>query len=162
MSTPATKTNADGMHSISPHLVCANAIAAIDFYVKAFNAVEMVKLVAPNGQLVHAGLKIGDSMLMLAEECPEWGSVGPLALKGSPVVVHLMVEDVDATVAQAVAAGATITMPVADMFWGDRYGQLVDPFGHRWSVATHLRDVGPDELQEAMLKAMSSNCAPGA
>lgn len=157
MSTPASNPIPQGMHSLTPHLVCANAVQAIDFYKQAFGAVEAMKLLAPNGQLVHAGLRIGDSMLMLAEECPQWGSLGPKSLNGSPVVIHLMVPDVDATVAQAVAAGATITMPVADMFWGDRYGQLLDLFGHRWSIATHLRDMTPDEIHEAMLKAMPAS-----
>lgn len=157
MPTSASKPIPEGMRSLTPHLVCADAVQAIEFYKQAFGAVEAMKLLAPNGQLVHAGLRIGDSMLMLAEECPEWGSLGPKSLKGSPVVIHLMVPDVDATVAQAVAAGATVTMPVADMFWGDRYGQLLDPYGHRWSVATHLRDMSPEELHEAMLKAMPAN-----
>lgn len=157
MSTPASNPIPQGMHSLTPHLVCANAVQAMDFYKQAFGAVEAMKLLAPNGQLVHAGLRIGDSMLMLAEECPQWGSLGPKSLNGSPVVIHLMVPDVDATVAQAVAAGATITMPVADMFWGDRYGQLLDLFGHRWSIATHLRDMTPDEIHEAMLKAMPAS-----
>lgn len=157
MSTPASKPIPEGMRSLTPHLVCADAVQAIEFYKQAFGAVEAMKLLAPNGQLVHAGLRIGDSMLMLAEECPEWGSLGPKSLNGSPVVIHLMVPDVDAAVAQAVAAGATITMPVADMFWGDRYGQLLDPFGHRWSIATHLHDLSPEELHEAMLKAMPAS-----
>ncbi|MEI8379042.1 MAG: VOC family protein [Planctomycetota bacterium] len=154
MSTLASEPIPEGMRSLTPHLVCADAIQAIEFYKQAFGAVEVMKMLAPNGQLVHAGLRIGDSMLMLAEECPEWGSLGPKSLKGSPVVIHLMVPDVDATVAQAVAAGATVTMPIADMFWGDRYGQLLDPFGHRWSIATHLRDLSPEEMHETMLKAM--------
>ncbi len=157
MSTSTSKPIPEGMRSLTPHLVCADAVQAIEFYKQAFGATEAMKLLAPNGQLVHAGLRIGDSMLMLAEECPEWGSLGPKSLKGSPVVIHLMVPNVDATVAQAVAAGATVTMPVADMFWGDRYGQLLDPFGHRWSVATHLRDLSPEELHEAMLKAMPAS-----
>ena len=149
MSESTTKSCPPGMHTITPHLVCADAISAIEFYKKAFNAVELMKLVAPNGGLVHAGLKIGDSMLMLAEEMPDWGSLGPKALKGSPVVIHLQVEDVDAVIAQAVKAGATLTMPPAEMFWGDRYGQVTDPYGHRWSVATHIRDVSPAEMQKA-------------
>ena len=157
MSTSTSKPIPEGMRSLTPHLVCADAVQAIEFYKQAFGATEAMKLLAPNGQLVHAGLRIGDSMLMLAEECPEWGSLGPKSLKGSPVVIHLMVPNVDATVAQAVAAGATVTMPVADMFWGDRYGQLLDPFGHRWSIATHLRDLSPEELHEAMLKAMPAS-----
>jgi uncharacterized glyoxalase superfamily protein PhnB len=152
MSTSAVKPIPEGMHSITPHLVCAGAAEAIDFYVKAFNAVEMVRLPGPGGKLMHASLKVGDSTLMLVDEMPDCGAVGPKALKGSPVTIHLYVEDVDATFAQAVAAGAKVTMPVADMFWGDRYGQVEDPFGHRWSVATHTRDVTPAEMQEAMSK----------
>jgi uncharacterized glyoxalase superfamily protein PhnB len=152
MSTPAVKPIPADMHTLTPHLVCAGAAEAIAFYVKAFNAVELVRLPAPNGKLMHASVKIGDSTLMLVDEMPDCGALGPKSLKGSPVTIHMYVEDVDAAVAQAVAAGATVTMPVADMFWGDRYGQVEDPFGHRWSVATHKRDVTPAEMQEAMSK----------
>ena len=150
MATSSVKPIPDGMHSLTPHLVCANAAAAIDFYVKAFNAVEHGRLPGPGGKIMHASLGIGDSHLMLVDEMPEWGSLGPKSLKGSPVTIHLYVQDVDAAVAQAVAAGAKVTMPVADMFWGDRYGQLEDPFGHRWSVATHTRDVSPEDMKKAM------------
>ncbi len=101
---------------------------------------------------MHAMVRIGNSPLMLEDEAPQWSMLGPKSLKGSPVTIHLQVENVDAVVEQAVAAGAKITMPVADMFWGDRYGQLEDPFGHRWSVATHTRDVSPEEMQKAMQK----------
>lgn len=148
----SAKAIPDNMHSLTPHLVCAKAVEAMEFYKKAFNAKEEMKLIAPNGKLIHGALRIGDSMLMLAEECPEYGSFAPKTPPGSPVYIHLMVEDVDATVAQAAAAGAQVTMPVADMFWGDRYGQLQDPFGHRWSVATHVRDLTPAEIQEAASK----------
>ena len=148
--TQAVQPIPEGMHSLTPHLVCAGASDAIAFYKKAFNAEELARLPGPDGKLMHAMVRIGDSPLMLVDEFPEHGSLGPLALKGSPVTLHLSVKDVDATVAQAVAAGAKITMPVADMFWGDRYGQLEDPFGHRWSVATHTREVSPQEMQKAM------------
>lgn len=141
-----------GMTSITPHLVCKGAAEAIDFYVKAFGASELARLPGPDGRLWHAMIKIGDAVLMLVDEFPEHGSLGPLTLKGSPVIIHLYVPDVDATVARAVEAGARITMPVADMFWGDRYGQLVDPFGHLWSVATHVRDVSPEEIAAGMSK----------
>jgi PhnB protein len=134
------------MHSLTPHLVCAGGADAIKFYVKAFNAIELVRLPGPQGKLMHACIRIGDS---LVDESPEWGMLGPKELKGSPVTVHLYV---DAVVAQAVAAGAKVTMPLADTFWGDRYAQLEDPFGHRWSVATHTRDVSPAEMQQAMAK----------
>lgn len=99
---------------------------------------------------MHAAIRIGDSVLMLMDDFPEWGSLGPKALKGSPVTLHLYMNDVDAAMKQAVAAGATVTMPVADMFWGDRYGQVVDPFGHRWSIATHQFDYSPEEIQRNM------------
>ena len=140
------------MPTLTPHLVCAGAAEAIEFYKKAFNAVEAARLPGPDGKLMHAMVRIGDSPLMLVDEFPQWGSFGPKALKGTPVTLHLYVEDVDATVAQAVAAGAKVVMPVADMFWGDRYGQVEDPFGHRWSVATHTRDMTPEEMKEGMAK----------
>jgi PhnB protein len=142
----------DGMHSLTPHLVCAGAADAIEFYKRAFNAVETARLPSPSGRLMHAAVRIGDSTLMLVDEFPDMGSFGPKSLKGSPVTIHLFVENVDATVAQAVAAGATLTMPVADMFWGDRYGQLDDPFGHHWSVATHQRDLSPEQIRDGMAK----------
>ncbi len=153
MSNPSSvKPIPEGMHSLTPHLVCAGAADAIAFYTKAFGAVELSRLPGPGGKLMHGAVKIGDSTLMLVDEMPEWGALGPKALKGSPVTIHLYVEDVDAAVAKAVAAGAKVTMPVADMFWGDRYGQIEDPFGHRWSIATHKRDVSSEEMREAMKK----------
>jgi len=140
----------EGMHSITPHLVCAGASKALDFYQKAFGATEVGRLPGPDGRLMHAAMKIGDSTVMLADEMPEWGSLGPKALKGSPVTIHIYVEDVDALVARAVKAGAKVTMPVEEQFWGDRYGKLEDPFGHHWSVATHVRDVTAEEMKKAM------------
>lgn len=149
MSTQSVKPIPEGMHSITPHLCCAGAMDAIAFYKKAFNAVEVLRLVGPNGILIHGAVKIGDSQIMLAEENPDWGNLGPKSLKGTPVTIHLAVENVDATFAQAVAAGAKVLMPVTDMFWGDRYGQVEDPFGYRWAVATRIRDLSPAEMQEA-------------
>ena len=143
----------DGFHSITPHLVCAGASDASDFYRRAFNAVEVMRLPGAPGKLMHAQIRIGDSNLMLVDEMPEWGSLGSSVLKGTPVTLHLYVNDADAAFAQAIAAGASVKMPLADAFWGDRYGILVDPFGHHWSIATHIRDVGADEMQQAM-KAM--------
>jgi uncharacterized glyoxalase superfamily protein PhnB len=140
------------MHTVTPHLVCAGAADAIEFYKKAFNAVEGGRLPGPQGKLMHAMIRIEGSAVMLVDEMPECGALGPKSLKGTPVTIHLYVEDVDAVVARAVAAGAKVTMPVADMFWGDRYGRLEDPFGHHWSVATHIRDVTPAEMQDAMRK----------
>jgi len=156
MTKTATRPIPEGMHSLTPHLICNDAAAAIEFYKKAFSAVELVRLPGSQGKLMHAAVRIGDSTLMLVDEAPDWNMLGPKALKGSPVTIHLYVPDVDATVAQAVAAGAKVTMPVADMFWGDRYGALEDPFGHRWSVATHTRDTTPEEMREAMAKMASS------
>jgi PhnB protein len=150
MSTKPIKPIPDGMHSVTPHLICAGAADAIEFYKKAFNAVETSRMPGPAGKLIHASIRIGDSTVMLADESPDRGVLGPKALKGSSVYIHLYVDDVDSLIAGAVAAGAKITMPVTDMFWGDRYGQLEDPFGHRWSVATHVRDVTSSEMQEAM------------
>lgn len=140
----------DGMHSVTPHLICAGAADAIEFYKKAFDAVDLGRLPGPKGRLMHAAIRIGDSTVMLVDEMPEWGAFGPKSLKGSPVTIHLYVHDVDAFVTRAVAAGAKITMPLDDMFWGDRYCKLEDPFGHHWSVATHLRDVSPEEMRQAM------------
>ena len=140
----------DGMRTVTPHLICAGAADAIEFYKKAFGAVEVARLPGPQGRIMHAMIRIGDSAVMLVDEMPEWGALGPKALKGSPVTIHLYVDDVDAFAARAVQAGAKITMAVEDMFWGDRYGKLEDPFGHRWSVATHLRDVSMEEMQQAM------------
>ncbi len=149
---PQVKPIPDGMHTVTPHLVCAGASDAIEFYKKAFGAVEMMRMAGPQGKLMHACIQICGSPVMLADEFPEWGGLGPKSLKGSPVTIHLYVEDVDAFVKRAVDAGAKITMPLADMFWGDRYCQFEDPFGHHWSVATHIRDMTPEEMQQAMQK----------
>ena len=140
----------DGMHSLTPHLVCRGAAAAIDFYGRAFGAIERFRLPAPNGKIVHACVQIGDSQLFLVDEMPEHGALGPQALKGTPVTLHLQVEDADAAFARAMRAGAMVTMPLADMFWGDRYGRVTDPFGHSWSIATHVRDVSSDDMVAAM------------
>lgn len=153
MSKPQVKPIPDGMHTVMPHLICAGAANAIEFYKKAFNAVEMGRMAGPQGKLLHGLIRIGDSKVMLVDEFPDWGSLGPKSLKGSPVTIHLYVEDVDAFVARAAGAGAKITMPLQDMFWGDRYCKLEDPFGHQWSVATHVRDVSPEEMQQAAQKA---------
>jgi uncharacterized glyoxalase superfamily protein PhnB len=141
----------EGMHSVTPHLVCAGAAKAIDFYVAAFGAVEQARIPGPDGRLMHAAVRIGDSTVMLVDEMPEWGVLSPRALKGSPVTIHLYVDDADAFVARAAKAGAKVTMPVADQFWGDRYGKLEDPFGHSWSVAHRVREVSMEEAQKAML-----------
>jgi PhnB protein len=160
MNQAQVKPIPEGMHTITPHLVCAGAADAIEFYKKAFNAIEITRMPGPEGKLMHAMVKIGDSMLMLADDFPDWGGFGPKALKGSPVTIHLYVTDADAVYNQAIAAGATVKMPIADMFWGDRYGMVTDPFGHYWSIATHQRDLTPEQMHEEMM-AMAPPCEDG-
>lgn len=150
MTNSTVKPIPDGMCTVTPHLICAGASDAIDFYKKVFGAAEKLRFPMPNGKLMHASIQIGDSTIFLVDEMPERGTLGPKALKGSPVTIHLYVDDVDAFTARAVAAGAKMTMPVADMFWGDRYGQIEDPFGHRWSIAPYLRDMSLEEMRQAM------------
>jgi uncharacterized glyoxalase superfamily protein PhnB len=153
MTQPAVKPFPDGTYSRTPLLICAGAADAIVFYTRAFNAVELSRVPGPGGKLMLAMLWIGNSALALSDEFLEWGVFGSKSLKGSPVTIHLYVENADAAVEQAVAAGAKITVPLAHMFWGDRYARLEDPFGHRWSVATHKGDSSPAEIREAMGKA---------
>jgi len=144
----------DHMRTVTPHLVCAGAAKAIDFYKKAFGATELMRLPGKDGKLMHAMVRIGDSNIMLVDENPEWQIQGPTALKGTPVTIHLQVQDADATFEGAVAAGAKALMPVQEMFWGDRYGVLQDPFGHHWSIATHVRDLTHEEIQAAAAQQM--------
>ena len=141
---------------LAPHIVCAGAADAMDFYRRAFGAEELMRLPAPDGKLMHGAMLVNGARLMLVDENPAWGILGPLALGGSAVTLHMTVPDVDAALATAVAAGATLTMPAADMFWGDRYGTVKDPFGHSWSLATPLPNPprGADELAAAMHAAM--------
>lgn len=152
MNSQKVKPIPEDMHTVTPHLVCAGASDAIAFYVKAFGAVEAARIPGPDGKLMHAMVRIGDSAVMLVDENPEWKALGPKAIGGTPVTLHLYVEDADAVFARAVAAGAEAKMPVSEMFWGDRYGVLTDPFGHSWSIATHVRDATPEEMQAAMAK----------
>jgi len=149
----------ENCQAITPHLVCGGAADAIEFYKKAFAAEELMRLAGPNGKLMHASIRIGNAIVMLVDEAPEWGSLSPLTLGGSPVTIHLYVSNVDAFVERAVKAGALLRMPVEDMFWGDRYGIIEDPFGHKWSVATHLRDMSEQEIEAAMKKLMPG-CGP--
>lgn len=142
-----------GMNAITPHLVCAGAADAIEFYKKAFNATEMVRLEGPEGKLMHGAVRIGDSVVMLMDEFQDWGALSPKTLKGTPVSVHLYVDDADAAMERAKAAGAKVVMPLDDTFWGDRYGVVEDPFGHKWSIATHIRDVSPQEIRDGAQKA---------
>lgn len=146
----------EGFHTVTPHIVCRDASRAIEFYKKAFGAEELGRMKGPDGKsIMHAVLKIGDSRIMLCDEFPDMHCLSPAALNGTPVGLHLYVRDTDAAFQQAVAAGATPTMPPQDMFWGDRYGRLKDPFGHEWSIGTHKQDLSPAE----MAKAAATACA---
>lgn len=138
----------EGYHTATPYLIISGAAQALEFYKKAFGATEIMRMPGPDGKIGHAEIRIGDSPIMLADESPAMGARSPQSLGGSPVTLHLYVEDVDATFAQAVAAGATVQRPVADQFYGDRAGGIVDPFGHSWYIATHKEDVSPEELKK--------------
>lgn len=150
----------EGQHAITPHLVIKGAAEAIEFYKRAFDAKELSRMPFPgqDGQLKlgHAELRIGDCKLFLADEFPEHGSFGPGS--ASAVTIHLYVTDADATFARAIEAGATVSMPLADMFWGDRYGKLIDPFGHHWAVAEHLEDLTPQQMREKMAAFTGMPC----
>lgn len=149
----------EGFHTLTPYLIVRDAGAAIAWYSKAFGAVERFRMPGPDGQTVmHAEIQIGDSILMLSEENMEMGFKSPAALGGTGVVVHLYVEDADAVHKQATDAGAESIMPVMDMFWGDRFGKVKDPYGHEWSIATHTEDVPPEEMDERMKKAFAEEC----
>lgn len=134
--------------TVSPALSVKNAAAAIEFYKKAFGAQERYRMDGPGGKIMHAELQIGDTILMLGEETPERGCMSPETLKGTPVTLFMYVPDVDKAVEQATTAGAKVEMPVQDMFWGDRYGHVVDPYGHKWALATHKEDVTPEEMKK--------------
>jgi len=138
----------EGHHTITPSLTVKGGAQAIDFYKKAFNATEKGRFLGPDGLIMHAELKIGDSPIFLVDESPMMGNKGPLTLGGSPTSIQLYVEDCDAWFNRAVSAGAKVVMPVADQFWGDRWGQLTDPFGHSWGIATHKVDMTQDEMVE--------------
>jgi PhnB protein len=146
----------EGSITITPHLVCRNAAQAIEFYKKAFGArPEMVKQME-NGKVLHATLAIGGAQIYLCDEFPEYGSQSPESLGGSPIVIRLQVENCDAWFQRAVDAGCTVTMPLEDQFWGDRYGAISDPYGHKWSIATPKRTVSPEEMGNAVKELQSS------
>lgn len=140
----------EGYHTVTPYLIIRDAARAIEFYKKAFGAKEMVRMPAPGGKIGHAEIKIGDSYIMLADESPELGHNGPQSIGGSPVSIVLYLEDVDAVVDRAVAAGAKVVRPVEDQFYGDRSGGVEDPFGHSWHISTHIEDVSPEEMKKRM------------
>jgi PhnB protein len=139
----------EGYHTLTPSMTIRDAARAIEFYKQAFGAVEKGVAKGPDGKIMHAELIIGDSIIMLADEFPEFGSLSPQSIGGSGMGLHIYTEDVDAAFDRAIGAGATVEMPVMDMFWGDRFGKLVDPFGHKWSIATHTRDMSREEIEEA-------------
>lgn len=157
------KTVPDGFNTVSAHLVVREAGKAMDWYKKAFGAEEVMRMPGPGGQgVMHGEVKIGNSTIMLCDENPEWGCTSPALLKGTTVTIHLYVENADAMFDRAVKAGATPNMPPMDMFWGDRYGKLTDPFGHTWGVATHKEDVSPEECgkrAQAWFANMGASCA---
>lgn len=140
----------DGYHSVTPYLIIKGAAAALEFYKTALNAEERVRMPGPDGKVMHAEIQIGDSIVMLADEFPEMGAVSPQTLGGTPVGFCIYVTDVDARFQQAVAAGAKIERPLQNQFYGDRSGTLLDPFGHKWTLATHVEDVTPEEMQRRM------------
>jgi PhnB protein len=141
----------EGHYSVTPYLTVDGAAAAIDFYTRAFGATEVFRM--PRGdRIAHAEIRVGDSMIMLTDEMPEMGMLGPISRGGPTASLMVYLEEVDAAFAQAIAAGATVERPVEDQFWGDRMGTLIDPYGHRWSLATHVRDVPVEEMQAAIQK----------
>lgn len=148
----------EGFHTLTPYLIVNDGAKAIQFYKDAFGASVVSRNAMPDGKIMHAQLKIGDSMLMLSDEFPEQGcpTKAPLSLKGTTAMVNIYSKDVDTLFAKAEKAGAKVLMPLADMFWGDRYGQLQDPFGHIWSIASHIKDVTEEEINEAAADCFSS------
>jgi PhnB protein len=154
----AVKPIPDGYHTVTPYLIVKGAAGAIDFYKKAFGAEELMRFTAPGGTVGHAEVRIGDSRVMLADEHPQMGAVGPQSLGGTPVGLCLYVKDVDALAKQAITAGAKVVRPVMDQFYGDRSGTLEDPYGHKWTIATHKEDVSPEEMQRRLAAMKPGDC----
>ena len=152
----AVKPIPDGYHTVTPYLAVEDAAAAIDYYKKVFGAKERVRMDAPDGKIGHAELEIGDSLVMLADAVPQFSTRAPTEVGATTASIFLYVEDVDTVVKGAVDAGATVLMEVADQFWGDRFGTVQDPFGHQWSVATHVEDVPPEKIEERAKAAMAA------
>lgn len=150
-----------GFHTLTPHLTVRNAKEALEFYKRAFGAEVGHVAYMPDGKVMHAALKIGDSQLMLNDEMPEYGVVSPLSAGGtSPVTIHIYTENVDEAFNRAVSAGAQVKMPLMDQFWGDRYGVVTDPYGHKWSLAAHVRDLSPEEMEQGMKETMAKMPPP--
>jgi PhnB protein len=152
----AVKPIPEGHHSVTPYLAVDDASAAIEFYTRAFGAKEVMRMAAPDGKIGHAEVEIGDSRVMLSDPFPQATTRPPKELGGTTSSVFLYVEDIDAVFKQAVGAGATAAMEPTDMFWGDRFGAVIDPFGHHWSLATHIADLSEDEVAKAAMAAMGS------
>jgi len=150
-----------GYHDITPYFTVVGVPAAIEFYGKAFGAVEVLRLPMPDGSIAHAEIKIGDSHLMMGEENPQWGNKSPKTLGGTPAGMMLYVENCDEVFARAVAHGATVEMPCTDQFYGDRSGSVIDPFGHKWSIATHKEDLTPEETMKRMEEWTASMATQG-
>jgi PhnB protein len=146
----AVPTTPPGYHTVTPYLIAKDANAAIAFYKAAFGAVETCKMTMPDGSICHAEIQIGDAKVMLGEECPQWGSKSPLSLGGTPTGFMIYVPDADAAFAQALSAGAKTEKPVENQFWGDRMGSVIDPFGHKWTLSTHVEDVSEGEMQSRL------------
>lgn len=157
--TTKIKPIPEGHHTLSPYLTVRGASDALEFYKKAFGASEICRLDMPDGKIGHAEFKIGDSIFMISDESPLCPSKSPETLGGSAVTLHLYVTDADVTFADALKAGVKETMPLADQFWGDRMGGVVDPFGHNWMVATHVEDVDPSEFQSRMEECFAGKAA---
>ena len=152
----ATKPIPEGYHTVSPYLAVDDAARAIEYYARAFGAKEVVRMDGPGGTIAHAELEVGDSRIMLSDPFPQASTQPPKELGGTTASVFMYVEDVDAVVKQAVDAGGKVTMEVADQFWGDRFGTVTDPFGHVWSIATHVEDVPEEEMAERAKEAMAA------
>ena len=155
----ATQPIPAGYHSITPSLIVRDAPKAIEFYKRAFGAEEVSRMEGPGGSIMHAELRIGDSLVMLGEENVEWGMPSPLSTNGNSTSLHLYVPDADAAFARALDAGATLRYPLEDAFWGDRYGKVTDPFGHEWGIATHMKDLSDEEIRKAGTEWMANMAA---
>ena len=162
---PAKSTPA-GYHSVTPAIIVRGAAEAIEFYKRAFGAQEVTRMAGPDGKIMHAEIRIGDSVVMLGEENPQWGTLSPLSTKGVPGSLHIYVTDADAAFERALRAGAKVRYPLEDAFWGDRYGKVTDPFGHDWGIATRVKDMTEEETRDAaeawMAQAAQAQAAEGA
>lgn len=156
----ATKfTPPAGYHTVTPAITVRDTAKAIDFYTRAFGAEEVGRFEGPDGKIMHAEIRIGDSLIMLGDENPQWGSLSPLSTNGNPGSLHIYVENADATFARALEAGAQIRQPLEDAFWGDRYGKVTDPFGHHWGIATRVKSYTKEEMDRVSREWMANAAA---